>query len=228
MMTDHLLLGWYLSRPVVRPPDTLLLRPELLPGVILSGASCMGTTHPETWDDVYHTDNQDFILARSVEGYWGWGDTCYLKSPVAAAEVNEHCFSGSQNIYGLAIPAHLSLRLFQEIRDSSTPKATEPIWTAPLAGDEILLGYDVMGFNYGWTTFQCNYLHSELFDVFGVRLNDLALIPALEQAAAFAEYINAHDKGEPGWYAPYAVLLPGQTQFRPDLPPVPCRWAKEI
>ena len=97
---------------------------------------------------------------------------------------------------------------------------------APLAGDEVPLGYDVMCYNYGWNSFQCNYLHINLFDVFGVRLNDTGLIPTLEQAEAFAEYINTNGKGEPGWYAPYAVLLPGRAEFRPDLPPIPCKWVE--
>ena len=224
-MDELSLLGWYLSRPVFKP-EKFREHLRLLSEVVLSGASCIGTTHPSYLEDITSIGEMaahyDFIMDRSTGEYWG--DTCYLKSPQGAAEVNERCFGGSLNIYGLAVPNRFKERLFAEIGAETDEKKPKTVWTEPLGGKERILGYDVMGSNYGWTTFQCNGLEKTLFEVFGVRLNEWSLIATLEQAEAFAEHINAHDLGEPGWYAPYAVILPAEEKYRLNLPPISDGW----
>lgn len=228
MKNTHRLLGWFLSRPVHKPQrfaDSM----RLLSDVILSAGGCANTVHPDSLGDAMNGVEMDllrydFIQARSDGD--SWSGLWYLNTPKGAAEVNDRCFGGSMNIYGLAVPKQYAQKLSDEVnagRDNMSGKDT-PIWMTELEGDEILLGYDVLCWNHGWTTFQCNGLEDELFSVFETKVNAWSLIDDLDRASAFARYVNDNELGEPGWWAPYAVVLSGDAQYRLDLPPVASRW----
>ena len=220
---SFMLLGWYLTRPALRPANALP-RPELLPEAIVSGSDCFCDIHPNLVDDVYCLDKEDMYQLLSASSN-DFGNVCYLRTPALAAWANEHLFQSSQGIYGLAVHNQHLAALCREVGLCFDNKRPADVWATPTRGDELLLGYDIMGYNHGWSGFHCNYLQNELFDVFGVRLNDHGLIADIELADTFSAHINAHALGEPGLYLPYAILRPAETCYREEKDPVPARWA---
>lgn len=218
-----MLLGWYLTRPALRPAKALP-RPELFPETIISGSNCFCDIHPNLTDEVYCLDKEDMyqLLYASSNDF---GNVCYLRTPALAAWANELFFKNSQGIYGLAVHIRHLAALCREVGLCSDDKRPADVWVTPVQGDEILLGYDIMNYNHGWNGFHCNYLQDELFDAFGARINDHGLIASSELAETFSAHINAHGLGEPGQYLPYAILRPAEARYREEKSPVPTRWA---
>lgn len=221
-LDGFMLLGWYLTRPALRPAKALP-RPELLPETIVSGTDCFCAIHPDLVDDVYCLDKEDMYQLLSVSSN-DFGNVCYLRTPAMAAWANERFFQNSQGIYGLAVHSRRLAALCREVGLCSDDKRPADVWVTPAQGDEIPLGYDVMGYNYGWNGFHCNYLQDELFDVFGARLNEHGLIGDYELAETFSCHINARGLGEPGLYLPYAILRPAEARYCEEKAPVPARW----
>ena len=150
-----MLLGWYLTRPAMRPTK-ILPRPKLLPETIVSWSNCFCGIRPNLADEVY----------------------------------------------GLAVHIRHLAALCIEVGLCSDDKRPTDVWATPAQGDEILLGYDIMGYNRSWNGFHRNYLQDELFDIFGANLNNHGLIADAELAETFTTHIHAHYLGEPGLHLP--------------------------
>lgn len=115
----------------------------------------------------------------------------------------------SNYLYHLPSLQIVSISLEDAYRDSFLDEIKDmnnipfPLKTNPVDG--ILLGYDILGWDYGsFHTYLCNSLDKTISEKFHYSVNELGLIQnPYMQVRKFAEYIA--DMGEPVLWLPFAV-----------------------
>ncbi len=197
------LLGW------------MLLRPGLLEGLsprvpqpLLSASRCICEVRPSS-DDWYEEDGRLAFLREHERN--SEGNCIFLDTLDSACEMNERWFGGSFQPVALALRPHAAERFDATLRRYLTNSNIgnpsfryDPLEAQAFTGRERLLGYEVLTYDWGWHSYLCNLLETELFEIFGGELNTHGLITDGDIAERFAEYLEKHDLGEPGLKLAYA------------------------
>ena len=200
---NMMLLGWFLARRA--PLNTDFWRQDLLPASLLSASACICSIHPNFFDDMCAEDDslKDFCSGNVVNEFGGMQ---YLASRERALKMRGQWYPEDYLVMGLAIPQRLVPVLEQEISlwvDGASPRLA----AQNFCGQEVVRGFDVLGYSAGWHSYLCNGLENVLYDKFSTKVNPFGLISDMDKAEAFADYISERELGEPFLrWLPLAVL----------------------
>ena len=146
------------------------------------------------------------------DGHFGWPNEFF--SLRAAREFGIRFLGAAQRsrIVGMSLAMDVAAAFLREEAPQERHDGSG-VWTVlkrgvPLAQGGSLLGFDVLGAEYGgwFHTFCCNGLEQEFNEKLGITFNEYGLIDDYSRAVTACEYTNRDDVGaEPvAWY-PFRV-----------------------
>lgn len=210
MFKHTFLLGWALFRPA----PGAIEHPAITNGII-SGSRCQCEIRPDMMDQPEIPI--DFLTPYPKgHGAYTHSVAAFLHSLESALLVQEHWANDGFRPLAMAMrpqDAQILDDIMREagaINNRTNPNYQhEPLTAQKFKGTEQLLGYDVLGYRWGWESFLCNGLEVDLANIFHGSLSPHGLITDENIAINFAQYINDNDAGEPGCrYFSYAFFAP--------------------
>ena len=200
----------------------------ILPARIVTVSNCIADIYPGYWalpwieapsdeqrqahelpfDAATFADIRSWVARALEQGDLGWESVFF--SLRAAREFQERFLRTlpESRIVGLSATEDVAAEFLLEEAPQEGRQGSG-VWTMlerrrPLAGKTALLGYDVLGAEFGgdFHNFACNSLERDYREKLGVVFNAHGLIAEYPMARAACEYTNRDDVGaEPvGWY----------------------------
>jgi hypothetical protein len=227
-LPEHRLAGYVVTRTFARPP---YVSADLLPDAMVSMSDCLADFVPDVWTlEWTKTSESDRVQKAGAFGLspvellplmawctaefgrvWGW--PCVLYELGAARDLHRHFLSSATNLrlLGLALPEDLAPDFLEAAKPLPHEGATG-LYTCVAANHQlesggIPLGWEVLGFEYGFHSWLCNGLERNVFREFGIRPAENGLIQSAADARQAADYCGLESVGaEPGIWLPWLIV----------------------
>ena len=221
--------GYFLAVPAARSES---MNPELLPDRILTASHCLVDLAPDTWGIVWTQDSiesrraaaakfgvgeqglreiMDWSTAAIDSGSLGWPNVFLNVETAIHFRARFLPVSADTVVFGIALPADLRDVFLAETRPSAqdgTPGVVKAL-EANVTQDERgrLLGFDVLGWDYGFHSYICNGLETEFQRALGLTPNAHGFFATEQEARQCAEHAGLETTAaEPALWLPWKVV----------------------